>query len=81
MADVTISFTIPSDKVATALQGFLKIYPNSEVVSEEDPTPKYTNAQWIKEKIRRIIVKDVRRGLQMSAIEAAQVAEDDSLVS
>lgn len=78
-ADQTISFTIPEAKVAQAMQGYLKLYPNTEV----DPItqqPKYTDAQWIKESIRRNIVNDIRRGLQVIANENAVITGDDSVV-
>ena len=71
MPDQIITITIPSEKVATALQGFLKIYPNPG---------GYTNAQWVKEKVRRIVVGDIRRGLQMLADENNVVAEDNTIV-
>ena len=77
MADYVLSLTIPEAKLATALEGFLKIYPNVEIDGED---PKYTNAEWVREQIRRLIVRDVRRGLQMIANETANVASDDDLV-
>ena len=79
--DTVITLTIPEAKVSIALEGFLKIYPNSEMTDDETPVAKYTNAQWVKEKIRQIIVRDIRRGLQMSANENAQVASDDNIVN
>lgn len=84
MADQIISLTIPEGKVQTALQGFLKIYPNNEKVLDENGEPteenKYTNAEWVREKVRQLIVRDVRRGLQMIATDAAQVALDNDMV-
>ena len=90
MADFTISITVPEDKLATALEGFLAIYPNNETIddpkwvdpedgSQTPPVAKYTDAQWIREQVRRIIVRDIRRGLTMKAQQAAQVAEDDTI--
>ena len=93
MADKVITITIPDAKVATALQGFLTIYPNTETIQDPawvapDPNPnneeapqiaKYTNAQWVTEMVRRLIVRDVRRGLQMLANDAAKVAADDEI--
>ena len=92
MADVTISVVIPEAKVAQALAGFLKIYPNTETKpdpdwvdpqdgSEAPQIAKYSNSAWVREQVRRLIVRDVRRGLQMAANEAAQVAADDDIVS
>lgn len=94
MADKTITITVPSDKVALAAKGYLKLYPNTEriadpnwVVPETQTEPpvqapeilKYTDAQWIREHVRRMFVRDVWRGLQMAANEQAQVAQDDNV--
>ena len=77
--DQIIKLKIPSEKVSKALEGFLKIYPNGEI--NEDETPKYTDKQWVTEKIRRNIVRDIRRGLQMKKNQEAQIAEDDEMVT
>ena len=89
-ADVVLTITVPSEKVEVATAGFLKIYPNNETVPDPnwvdpvDGTPpdtvaKYTTKQWVTEKVRRNLVRDIRRGLQMIALEASQVAEDDTI--
>ena len=79
MADKVITITVPDDKVAIALQGFLAIYPNNEMTEDVPPVQKYNNSQWMSEQMRRLLVRDVRRGLQMIANQAAAVAEDDDL--
>lgn len=79
MADRVITITIPDAKVAIVLQGFLKIYPNEE--KNENGTLKYTIAQWVPEVMRRHLINQVRRGLQMLATENAQVAEDNTLAT
>ena len=83
-ADHVITITVPSEKVAKALEGWLSIYPNSETWDDDaDPeTPevaKYTNSEWVTEKVRRLIVRDVRRGLQIKANQASQVETDDGV--
>ena len=80
MADQTISLKIPSEKVEVALEGFLSIYPNSEMTDDEEPVAKYTNKQWVTEQVRRLIVRDIRRGLQIKADQEAKVEKDDTLV-
>ena len=80
MTDQTISLTIPSEKVAIALEGFLTIYPNGEMTEDETPVAKYTDKQWVTEQIRRLVVRDIRRGLQMKANQAAQVESDDTII-
>ena len=89
-ADQIITIKIPDAKVVKALEGFLMIYPNNETIADPawiDPEdgseapwiPKYTNKEWVAEKVRRIIVRDVRRGLQMKATQEAQVEKDDGV--
>ena len=56
------------------------MFPNKETVSDEDKTPLYSNAEWVEEKIRRMVVLTIKRGLQKLANEAAIVADDDSIV-
>ena len=89
-SDVTISIRIPEEKVATALEGFLKLYPNNETIadpewvdpedgSEAPQVAKYTTKGWVTEKVRRIIIRDVRRGLQSIQNQQNQVEEDNDL--
>ena len=92
MADIVISLKIPSEKVAVAVEGFLTIYPNNETmpdpnwVDPEDGSsapeiPKYaTTKVWVTERIRRIVVRDIHRGLQMKkAAEDAVVVDDETV--
>lgn len=81
MADVIITLKIPSAKVAIGLEGWLTIYPNTETTDDEKPVAKYTDKQWFTEKLRRIAVDSIRRGLQMKANRAKEVALDDNLVT
>ena len=91
-ADVTLTLIIPEAKVDTAKTGFLKIYPNGETMddpewvdpedgSEAPQIAKYDDKSWIKEKVRRIIVRDIRRGLGMIRNEqVAQVEDTNDMV-
>jgi len=92
MADQIITLTIPEAKAAKALEGFLAIYPNKETIpdpkwidpkdgSEAPQIPRYTDREWVKEQVRRLIVRDIHRGLQMKANQAAAVARDDSMIT
>ena len=74
----TLSFTIPDDKIAKALEGFLKIYPNNE--KNLDGTPKYTDSAWVREKIRQIIVRNIHRGLEMIARDNSVVIIDNNVI-
>ena len=81
MTDVNINLKIPTGKAVLALQGYLQIYPNTEMTDDEEPVKKYTNKEWAIESIRRNIVRDIRRGLQMKANEEARIDLDDKLVT
>ena len=80
MADKIITLTIPQEKVAKALEGFLEIYPNGEMTEDEEPVKKYTDAEWVTEQMKRILVRDIHRGLNMKAKKEAIVEHDDTLV-
>jgi hypothetical protein len=79
MADVTISVTIPDAKVAIALEGFLKTCPNVE--KNPDGNNKYTNVQWVREKMRRLLIDIVIRGLQKIEDENSVIETDDTIVT
>ena len=57
-----ITFTIPDDKLDRVKDGLLHQYPNNERDANGDP--KYTDTQWLKERIRRFIVESVKLGEQ-----------------
>ena len=79
MADITI--IIPNDKLDKAKEGFLYLYPNREMTDDETPVAKYTDNQWIKEKIRRNLVRDIYRGLNMKAQRASVLTQDNEIAS
>jgi hypothetical protein len=92
MAIITI--TIPTAKVAKALKGYLKLYPNREmkpnpafVSAEETPEVEefleenlYTDKQWVNEQVKRLFVRDVHRGLNVIAKEEAVLETDNTLI-
>lgn len=89
--DQIITIKIPEAKVTTALEGFLTIYPNVETIddpewvdpedgSEVPQIKKYTTKEWVTEQIRRIVVRDIRRGLQMKSNAENQVLLDNEMV-
>ena len=84
MANITIK--IPTGKLAKAKEGFLEIYPNGEMTENVDevenfvPILKYTDNQWIKEKVRRNLIRDIHRGLNVIAKRDTNVMSDDALV-
>ena len=90
-ADQNISLMIPDAKVSIALEGFLELYPNYETIADPgwvDPfdgsvapqISKYTSKEWVTEKVRRNIVINIRRGLQIKANRDAKVSDDDSII-
>ena len=81
--DKIISIKIPSEKVTEALEGWLTLYPNTEVNDPGNPESglKYTDSQWIGESLRRIVVRDIKRGLQVKANAEAQVLLDNDMAT
>jgi len=81
MADIDLTITIPDAKVAVATQGYLKLFPNTDLVDPADPESglKYTTKQWVQEKMRRDLARDVRRGRQLINNEASVIPYDDEV--
>ena len=66
MAQISLTITIPDDKVDEVLDAFEQMAPIPKVHSDpDDPTsplvPEYTRAQWPRAWLRRQIVNMVRR--------------------
>lgn len=74
-----IVLTIPEASITKARTGYFKLYPNIE--KDEEGVALYTDLGWFKEKLRRIIIRDIHRGLQMIQNESAVVEKDDTIVS
>jgi hypothetical protein len=76
----SISFNIPDDKLPRIVAAMRGLYP---VPLDAEGTPLFTDNQWAKEAIRRLVVRDVRRWEQKVASDAAigTVTADDTLLS
>ena len=74
LSAVDLTFVLPNDKVEEYIENYVAVYPNSEQVDNPDyidhietpeeplSLPKYTDAQWVKEHIKRTIANIIRRG-------------------
>ena len=93
-ADVEISFTIPSDKVDYAAEGYLAKYPNTETIPDpewvdpEDGTecpqvPKYTTIQWVRYNEIQKFKADVYRGHEILNVKEARAntVSDDGVAN
>ena len=79
MDDVLLNFTVPGAMVTLALKGFLARYPNDEktdVPDDETPEALYTDGEWVREKIKRIIIRDIQRGLEIARDKEVAEVED-----
>lgn len=72
MADTTITLTIPEANVNRIIAAIKATYPIEN---------GFTDNQWVKESIRRIIIRDVQRYENEIAREAAIIQSDDTLVN
>ena len=82
MPDITLSIT--SAKLAEFKTGFLKLYPvpiDNDTESEDFGEPLYTENDWLKEKIKQIVIRDYKRGKQALAKEAADPQIDEEIVT
>jgi len=75
-----ISFNIPDAKAQRVKDAILGLYPNTEGITEEHPTPTLTDNQWVKEVIRRWIIDQVARNEQKEA-QKIIIQKDDSLIN
>lgn len=85
MADTKITLTIPEanvDRVTDAIKGLYPI-PQINTGTDEEPVMEneFTDNQWAKEKVRRLIIQIVQRYENMIAKEAANVQSDDTLIN
>ena len=70
MADVSITLTVPSAKVATIRDGVLKVRP---IPLDDAGAPKYTLKQWFAELIADYLERLAVAGLRQIAEEAVEV--------
>ena len=86
----SMTYNIPDEKVAEYISYFVRLHPNTE--TEVDPSwvdlgdgeeapmvAKYNDAQWFKEKIKQMMIRDINRGKQLiarDAIDKTPIAED-----
>jgi len=78
MPDITLSIT--TAKLAEFKSGFLKLYPvpvETDASSSTFGQPFYTENDWLKEKIKRIVIRDYKRGKELLAKEAAFTTDDN----
>lgn len=81
----TLSFSVPDAKVGIIKEAMIGLYPIPKINVGTDDNPvwenEYTEKQWIKESIRRWIIKQVARYQQKAAQQAIEYTEDDSILS
>ena len=68
MADFTVTFTIPEDKLVEFSAGFLKRHP---IPLDEEGEPTMGPAAWFKQIMRNYLIKVYRSGKDIIATEAA----------
>ncbi len=82
MEDKIITFTIPGAKVQRVIDAMKRIYPITTTTDEEgNTTNDFTDNQWAKEAVRRLIIRTVGRYERKKAKEEANVPEDDEIIS
>ena len=89
----SINFIVPASKLPRIVAAMVGLYPVPQISDPKwvDPgdsstapmIPEFTDAQWAKEAVRRLVIRDVRRWEHKVATEApgAGVTEDDDLLS
>ena len=76
----TINFNIPNDKLPRIMAAMKGLYPIPE---DENGTPLFTDGQWAKEMIRRLVIANVREWEQRLATAVAMtvIPRDNELLN
>jgi len=74
----TITFTISAANLSRVVAAMKGLYPIPE---DENGDPEFTDNQWAKEAVRRLVIRDVSRWETKLAKDAASVDKEDSLLS
>ena len=74
--DITI--TIPHEKIQKVIDALKTLYPIPE---DEDSNPIFTDQDWVKESIRRFVVKTVARWEQQQAVKEISFTLDEDIAS
>ena len=78
----TISFTISSENLTRVKDAMKGLFPIPETCdSEAICTPLFTETQWAKEAVRRLVIRDIRRWEHKEAQDAIDVEADDNLLT
>jgi len=78
---VTISFTVPADKIQDIINAMKGLYPIPTSIVDGGPVNDFTDSAWAKESIRRLVVRDVRRYKQREAIDNLNIVADDGIIA
>lgn len=72
-----VKFIIPNDKIQRVVNAMKGLY----TIPTDKGEPLFTDNEWAKEALRRIVVRDVRRYETMIAQKEAVVEEDNDIIS
>ena len=85
MADTQITFTIPENKVQRVINAMKGLYPIPQINNGTEETPnwenEFTDGQWAKESVRRLVIREVKRYETKKAYEQVAVELDDEIIS
>ena len=79
-----INFTIPDAKLQRIVDAMKGLYPIPWIPDPQDPEteiPEFTDNQWAKEALRRLVVRSVSRWETKVAKDAAAVSLDDGIIT
>ena len=75
---MNITFTIPDAQLPRVIAAMKW---RSQIPEDENGMPLFTDGQWAKESMRRYIISRVKRYESYLAQQAAEVPEDNSIVT
>ena len=74
----TVTFTISAANLTRVKAAMKELYP---IPVDEDGDPEFTDNEWAKEAVRRLIRRDVARYEQKTGRDAVVYSEDDGIAS
>lgn len=76
---VDITFKVADDKLPKIQSSFKTIYPIP--LNEETQQPLFTDADWVKEVIKKFVIQTEKRGREVTAINNAKatITEDGAI--
>jgi len=79
-----LTYDLPDGNIAEYIEAYCALHPNTETTEPDEDgntEAKYTDNQWVKEHLRRHIIKEIKRGKEVIARDAINVDEPEDITA